>query len=83
VGIGPTRTLAKLANLIAKQQPGTDGVFSLFDCAQSEQDALMAALPVRAVWGVGSRLGRHLTAEGISSVLDLKRAASGGIRQRY
>lgn len=83
VGIGPTRTLAKLANLIAKQQPGTDGVFSLFDCAQSEQDALMAALPVRAVWGVGSRLGRRLTAEGISSVLDLKRAASSGIRQRY
>ncbi|MEK6787369.1 MAG: Y-family DNA polymerase [Pseudomonadota bacterium] len=83
VGIGPTKTLAKFANLIAKKQPFWGGVFNLLDHPIEMTDSLMSGFSVTEVWGVGPRLGKRLAADGISSVLDLKRAAPGQIRQRY
>lgn len=83
VGIGPTKTLAKLANLIAKQQPGFGGVFNVLDHSPAKTDSLMAGYPVGEVWGIGRQLAPRLQHEGIRTVLDLKHANAVAIRKRY
>ncbi|MCB1616107.1 MAG: Y-family DNA polymerase [Pseudomonadales bacterium] len=69
VGIAPTRTLAKLANHIAKQSARCDGVCVI----RQPQDwfAVMQKIPVRKVWGVGSRYARRLAGQQVFSVYDL------------
>jgi len=84
IGQGATRTLAKLANHCAKQGlAGRDWVCDLGALTPHEQDALLAALPVGEVWGVGWRLGRKLRDLGIASVLDLKRANAKTLRRKF
>ncbi len=83
VGIGPTKTLAKFANHIAKKHAEFGGVFNTFDHNQGRVDALMASYPVTEVWGVGPRLGRQLEVLGINTVLDLRQAAPRDIRQQF
>jgi len=71
VGIGPTKTLAKLANRLAKQDAGWEGVCDLGACAAADRDRWLAATPVAAVWGIGPRLASRLEALGMRSALDL------------
>lgn len=82
VGIGPTKTLAKLANHIAKKNIARhwSGVCDLTALSPSEIDALMARIEVGEVWGVGRKLRERLSADGIATALDLKRASSTFIR---
>ncbi|MCR5414428.1 MAG: Y-family DNA polymerase [Kiritimatiellae bacterium] len=70
LGFAPTKTLAKIANHMAKKSP--DGVFMLPDDAT----AVLASLPVGEVWGVGRRLPAKLRAEKIFTALDLRDAPS-------
>ncbi|UTH73277.1 Y-family DNA polymerase [Chromobacterium sp. IIBBL 290-4] len=75
VGIGPSKTLAKLANHLAKKHAEHGGVFSWEGRPEPEIDALLAAIPVGKVWGVGPRLAPRLAEElEITSALELKRA---------
>ena len=83
VGIGPSKTLAKFANHIAKKHPEYGGVFNTFDHAQLLLDELMGHYPVTEVWGVGPRLGRKLSDLGINTVLDLRHATPRDIRQEF
>ena len=53
VGIGPTKTLAKLANFAAKKWKKTGGVLDLSDPVR--RGKLMKIVPVSEVWGIGSR----------------------------
>ena len=73
VGVGATRTLAKIATHVAKKHPSYGGVFSL---ARQERDIdrILASTPVEDVWGVGRRQARRLWAEGICTALHLKNA---------
>ena len=68
VGIAPTKTLAKLANRLARRQ-GTNGVLVLTTPAQWE--AALAATPVESIWGVGRRYARKLQDIGIVTGADL------------
>ena len=72
VGIARTKTLAKLANHIAKKRPGQDGVCSLLK--QDVADHFMGELPVEEVWGIGGRKAQWLRERGYCSVLALKNA---------
>ncbi|MDZ4298860.1 MAG: Y-family DNA polymerase [Moraxellaceae bacterium] len=83
IGIGPTKTLAKFANHIAKNQLYWGGVFNALDHPSDMLDALMAQYPVSEVWGVGRRLTVRLNADGINTVLDLKHCGPIAIRKRY
>ena len=83
VGIGPTKTLAKLANHIAKKRPEWAGVCDLTAAAPSAVEALMASIAVAEVWGVGRRLAERLQAQGITTVLDLQRLDPGLARRRH
>lgn len=83
IGLGPTKTLAKFANLIAKKRPEWEGVFNTLDHSPAMIDELMQAYPVSEVWGVGPRLTRSLNDSGIETVLDLKHCDPVAIRKRY
>ena len=83
VGIGPTKTLAKFANVIAKKQPYWGGVFNVLDHPEHMLDALMQQYAVSEVWGVGRRLTLRLNADGINTVLDLKHCNPIALRKRY
>lgn len=71
VGIGPTKTLAKLANHVAKKRPEFEGVCDLNDAALRER--LFPSIPVDEVWGIGPAATRKLAALGIATVADLYR----------
>ena len=83
VGLGPTKTLAKLANHVAKKRPQYDGVFSWHGLPGAEVAALMTSFQVSEVWGVGSRLTTRLNAIGIRTVRDLQQAHPGTIRRQF
>lgn len=76
VGIGPTKTLAKLANKLAKKTP--HGVVTVLP-----GDAVLEKFPAEDVWGVGRRLTARLGAEGILTAADLSRADPETLRARY
>lgn len=91
VGIGATKTLAKLANHIAKtseRKPGSypdylATVCNLSNLPGSDIDAIFAATDVGDVWGVGRRIGQQLRDSGVRTVLDLARLSPSMVRDRW
>ena len=91
IGIGPTKTLAKLANFIAKtaeRKPGSypeqhAQVCNLGVLSDRELNALLATTDVGEVWGVGRKIGQQLQAAGIHTVLDLKQLDPAMVKQRW
>ena len=81
VGIGPTKTLAKVANYGAKHYPATNGVVDLTD--KSRRKKLMALMPVREVWGVGSRINKKLNGLGIKTALELAEIDTKLIKRKF
>ena len=65
VGIGPSKTLAKLANHIAKKNPSFNDVCDLCSMDEAQCTDLMVSIAVGEVWGVGWRINAHLQAVGI------------------
>ena len=91
IGIGPTKTLAKLANFIAKTAERKPDSYPL-ELAQvcnlallppSDLDAVLAATDVGEVWGVGRRIAAQLKESGITTVLDLARMDPATVRRRW
>jgi DNA polymerase V len=70
VGIGPTKTLAKLANRIAKAVPELGGVCDLSD--EDIRAHWLVRWPVEDVWGIGRASAAKLDRLGRESVADLK-----------
>lgn len=91
VGIGSTKTLAKLANHIAKtadRKPGSyphsmATVCNLEVLPASDLDALFETTEVGEVWGVGRRIGQQLRDTGVNTVLDLARLSPSMVRSRW
>ncbi len=81
VGIGPTKTLAKLANFAAKKRPECAGVCDLSDEALRRH--IMASTDVGEVWGVGRRYAARLAAFGVRTVADLAALPPASVRQAY
>ena len=78
-GIAPTKTLAKIANHIAKKQPR--GVWTL--CDETSQIETMRHLPVEEIWGISYRLGKRLRSLGIATALELRNADIQLIRTHF
>jgi len=66
VGLGPTKTVAKLANAVAKGDLALDGVCDLRD--ERDRTRLYERTAVDEVWGVGGRTADKLKALGITTV---------------
>ena len=79
VGIAPTKTLAKVANHLAKQAPAAGGVWSLAET--HDQMAVLARLDVQDIWGIGARLAARLRRAGIATALDLREASPNRVRR--
>jgi DNA polymerase V len=71
IGIGPTKTLAKLANKVAKKGQG------VVDLSTREaQEHALERFPTEDVWGVGSRWNARLAGMGITTARQLRDAPS-------
>ncbi|WP_288253807.1 Y-family DNA polymerase [uncultured Hydrogenophaga sp.] len=81
IGIAQTKTLAKLANHVAKtaeRKPGSypaelAQVCNLAALPAQDLDDVLAATPVGDVWGVGPRISKQLQEQGVTTVLELTR----------
>ncbi|MBS0407323.1 MAG: Y-family DNA polymerase [Proteobacteria bacterium] len=91
IGLAPTKTLAKLANHVAKdaeRKPGSyparhAQVCHLGALPQAEVDPLLAATGVGEVWGVGPRIGAQLREAGVTTALQLARLDPALVRRRW
>nr|WP_133843344.1 translesion error-prone DNA polymerase V subunit UmuC [Erwinia rhapontici] len=81
VGIGPTKTLAKLANYAAKKWRRAGGVVDLSNV--DRQRKLLALVPVEEVWGVGRRISKKLNGMGIENALQLAESSLWVIRKNF
>lgn len=81
VGIGPTKTLAKLANYAAKRWPKFEGVVDL--SLQARQRKLLAKVAVGEIWGVGRRMAKKLNDMGITTALELAEMPASLIRKHF
>lgn len=82
-GFGESKTLAKLANLLAKKNPVFDGVCDLTALTDQQRQQWMAKIEVGEVWGVGRKIAARLQTMGIQSVLDLAAADLKLIRRQF
>lgn len=83
VGIGPTKTLAKLANFVAKKHPRSQGVFNFNDLSETQHIKLLSSIRVDEVWGVGPKLSKRLAAHGIQTVQELRAAHTPTLRAEF
>ena len=91
IGIGSTKTLAKLANHVAKaadRKPGSypaemARVCNLAALPAADLDAVLQATEVGEVWGVGRRIAKQLNDCGITNVLELARLDPATVRRRW
>lgn len=91
IGIAPTKTLAKLANYVAKtaeRKPGSypaalAQVCNLAQLPREELDAVLEATEVGEVWGVGRKIAAQLKEAGVETVLDLARLDPATVRRRW
>jgi DNA polymerase V len=81
IGIASTKTLAKLANRLAKIVPETGGVCDLSGDAATVERALRRT-KAGDVWGIGHRSAAKLAEHGIDTAYDLAHAEDGWIRAR-
>jgi DNA polymerase V len=79
LGIAPTKTLAKLANRVAKKQPDLGGVLYL-NSVERRQWAL-GQVAVEDVWGIGRQYAQKLMAAGIDSAADLSKVSEAWARK--
>ncbi len=83
VGIAPSKTLAKLANHVAKKQKQFHGVCEFNAMTARELDNLFAKIEVGEVWGVGRRSAERLQQMGINTVLELKYSPAKRVRAEF
>ena len=83
VGIGSSKTLAKLANHIAKKNKRFDGVCDLNSMTPYEQEYLFKNIEVGELWGIGRRLAPKLNSIKIRTVYDLKHASPTDLRNKF
>ncbi len=79
VGIAETKTLAKIANRIAKRTPDTGGVSNLLACP--DREAVLGRVAVEDIWGIGPNSARLLKQHGIITALQLRHADDQWIRK--
>lgn len=83
VGLGSSKTLAKLANRAAKDHPQLGGVASMDDYPPDRVDAIMDSLTVDQLWGVAGRTTKKLAGYGIHTVRELRDADPRAIRKWF
>ena len=81
IGVAVTKTLAKIANKLAKKTPSLGGVLDVTEVG-ADIDAALEATDVADVWGVGFANGPRLRQLGITNASRLRDVDLGWIRAR-
>ena len=89
VGLGPTKTLAKLCNHWAKQAERGHNhlpvhwaqVCNWQDCSADEQTHALQCTPAADIWGIGSKLAQRLAAAQCHSAWDLQQLPAAQARR--
>ena len=79
IGIAETKTLAKIANRLAKTSVKTNGVLDL--TGERWRDRALASTEVGDVWGIGRQYAQKLNRNGVMTALDLTSRPDGWIRK--
>lgn len=79
VGMGPTKTLAKVANRLAKKFPELQGILRLD--TDTRRERALRALPVEDVWGIGRQYAAKLHAQGLRTAWDLNQVSEAWARK--
>jgi len=80
VGIGPTKTLAKIANKLAKKNKMCQGVLDITNHPRIND--FLNIVDVDDVWGVGWEYAKLLKRNGIKTALDLRDTNETWIRRK-
>ncbi|HID0458889.1 DNA polymerase V subunit UmuC [Acinetobacter baumannii] len=83
VGIGRSKTEAKIANHIAKKNPGFNSVCDLVNMDPCNKEYYFAQIDVSEVWGVGRKHSKKLQSMGINTVLDLACAEPREMQKKF
>jgi DNA polymerase V len=82
IGIGPTKTLAKIANRLAKQGRSADS--PVLDWTHlDDPEAALATIQVEDVWGIANRWGKRLRVLGIGDAQALREADPKALRREF
>lgn len=81
IGIAETKTLAKLANRLAKTRHADHGVFDL--STEPDRDRLLDSIPVHSIWGIGPAIAERLARRGIATARALREADDQWIRAQF
>lgn len=79
IGVGPTKTLAKIANHVAKNKTET----GLFILNEKNMASVLYDFPVEKIWGVGRRLALRFNQLGIRTAADLYQAEAKQLRLHF
>ncbi|MDG2095557.1 MAG: Y-family DNA polymerase [Phycisphaerales bacterium] len=82
IGMGSTKTLAKLANRIAKKRAEAGGVYAM----PGDEEAMnrdLESTDIEDVWGIGRRWGRRFRRIGVGTALDLARMPAMEVRRQF
>ncbi|MCB5231059.1 MAG: Y-family DNA polymerase [Candidatus Cloacimonas sp.] len=80
IGIANTKTLAKVANHIAKRVREHSGVFVMLE--DSLREEVLKGMPVGDIWGVGPRNAKKLNSIGITNAWQLTQLDDKWIRDK-
>lgn len=83
VGIGRSKTEAKIANHIAKKNAGFNSVCDLVNMDPCNKEYYFSLIEVSEVWGVGRKHSKKLQGMGINTVLDLACAEPREMQKRF
>jgi len=81
IGIAPTKTLAKMANKLAKADKTLNGI-----CLLTKPEEIGSALKkvlVKDIWGIGPRYGTFLEAKGIRTAHDFTQIPDEQVKKNF
>ena len=80
IGIGETKSQAKLANHLAKKMVNYSGLFDLGTA--KDKDYFLKQVEVESVWGIGSKLAHWCHTHGIHNALQLRDMPSNKLKEK-
>ena len=79
VGVATTKTLAKIANKLAKRNPSLSGVLDI--SRHPQLDNLLSEIPVEKIWGIGSQYSKLLHQNGIHNAKAFKEMRNSWVKE--
>ncbi|RIJ42118.1 Y-family DNA polymerase [Pontibacter oryzae] len=79
VGVACTKTLAKVANKLAKKWPGSEGVLVLQHEAETEQ--ALRKTGIGDVWGIGRQHAKRLQELDVHTAWDMRQLPEGWVKK--